>query len=314
MTDNPGAETYPPRRITLTEDEIYQWNNRRRRATQHQMQLRAQFLLAYADEHGPVTVRQLYYQAEVMKLTGIDKTESSYGKIQRQVLKLRREGHMNYSDIADLTRFIRKVATYASPKQALQYAARWYRKDLWHHADCHVEIWIEKNALAAVIEPITGKYGLGLAPTVGFASETFCFAAVDDRDDDTRPYHVYYLGDFDRAGQDAAKSLEEKLRRFAGEKDIPVYFESIAVNQQQIEDLGLSTRAPKRESAADRAWPYEFACELDAMTPDYLRGLVEAAIQLHMSPEQFAQLKLIEAGEKLRIRDMVELLIDDTSP
>ena len=29
------------------------------------MEERAEFLIPYAEEHGPVTVRQLYYQAEV---------------------------------------------------------------------------------------------------------------------------------------------------------------------------------------------------------------------------------------------------------
>jgi hypothetical protein len=47
------------------------------------MQERAEFLIAYAEEHGPVSVRQLYYQGETVNLPGIDKTESSYDKIQR---------------------------------------------------------------------------------------------------------------------------------------------------------------------------------------------------------------------------------------
>ena len=52
--------------------------------------------------------------------------------------------------------------------------------------------------------------------------------------DDDRPYHVYYLGDFDRAGQDAARSLEEKLIRFGDEAGIEVIFEQIAVTVEQI--------------------------------------------------------------------------------
>ena len=43
----------------------------------------------------------------------------------------------------------------------------------------------------------------------------------------TRNYYVYYLGDFDRAGADAAKSLEEKLTRFAEEAGIVVFFHQI---------------------------------------------------------------------------------------
>jgi hypothetical protein len=37
---------------------------------------RAEFLIDYAAKHHPVTVRGLYYRAEVAGLPGIDKTES----------------------------------------------------------------------------------------------------------------------------------------------------------------------------------------------------------------------------------------------
>ena len=68
--------------------------NPRRRATREQMEERARFLIDYAAEQGPVTVRQLYYQAEVRGVPGIDKTEDGYNKIQKQVLDLRRAGRL----------------------------------------------------------------------------------------------------------------------------------------------------------------------------------------------------------------------------
>jgi hypothetical protein len=46
----------------------------RKRATNHQMEERAQFLIKYAYVHGPVTVRQLFYRAEVEGLPGVEKT------------------------------------------------------------------------------------------------------------------------------------------------------------------------------------------------------------------------------------------------
>jgi hypothetical protein len=72
-------------------EEVYEASPiKRRRATQAEMEERAEFLIAYAEEHGPVTVRGLYYQAEVKKVPGIDKQDGAYVKVQRQVLDLRR--------------------------------------------------------------------------------------------------------------------------------------------------------------------------------------------------------------------------------
>jgi CRISPR/Cas system-associated endoribonuclease Cas2 len=111
-----------------------------------------------------------------------------------------------------------------------------------------------------------------------------------------------YLGDFDRSGQDAARSLEEKLTRFADGEGIEVIFETIAVTLDQIRTLGLSTRPPKRESAADKNWPHDFACELDAMEPDELRRLVESAINDHIDQDQLRILKIAEEDERRQLR------------
>src|SRR5262249_31536882 len=124
---------------------------KRARATKAEMGERAEFLIAYASEHGPVTVRGLYYQAEVASLPGISKHDNHYAKVQRQVRNLRREGRLSYSDIADATRWMRKPRTHDSVEQALKDTARLYRKSLWLDANDYVEIWVEKDALAGVI-------------------------------------------------------------------------------------------------------------------------------------------------------------------
>lgn len=120
-----------------------------------------------------MTVRQLYYRAEVEGLPGIDKTESGYDKIQRQVLLLRRTGLLPYRHIADLTRWMRQPTTFDSVEEALQETARLYRKALWRDADVYVEIWCEKDALAGVIYPVTALYDVPLMVARGFSSETF---------------------------------------------------------------------------------------------------------------------------------------------
>jgi hypothetical protein len=278
---------------------------KRVRATKAEMEERAEFLIDYATEHGPVTVRGLYYQAEVASLPGISKSDKDYAKVQRQVLNLRREGRLAYSDIADATRWMRKPTTHDSVEAALQATARLYRKNLWLDADDYVEIWDEKDANAGVIYPITSLYDVPLMVTRGFSSETFAYEAIAARNGDPRTYYVYYLGDFDRAGQDAAKSLQEKLERFADEEGIDLVFEQIAVTEKQIADWNLPTREPKRKSAADKKWPHDFACELDAIPPDLLRDLVETYINLHLPQDKLEVLKAAEESE----RDIITRLV-----
>jgi len=296
------------------------------RATKVEMAERAVFLIAYATAHGPVTVRQLYYRAEVEGLSGIDKTESGYDKIQRQVLLLRRAGRLPYRDIADLTRWMRKPTTFNSVQEALSDTAKTYRKALWRDAEAYVEIWCEKDALAGVIYPVTSLYDLPLMVARGFSSETFCFEAVEARVGDPRPYHVYYLGDFDRSGRDAAAALHEKLERFGIERGVEIHFVHLAIEENDILEVDfpnwrvrarvgnierwLPTRPHKRKSKADQLWPYPFACELDAIEPDDLRALVRWAIEHYLPPDQLAFLQAVEQNERKLIRGLVGLIAD----
>jgi hypothetical protein len=280
---------------------------KRRRAVRAEMEERAAFYIAYAEEHGPVTVRGLYYQAEVHGVPGIDKADAAYERVQRQVLNLRRNGQLSYALIADMTRWMRKPASYDSVEAALRATAALYRRNLLNDLEAYLEVWVEKDALAGVIYPVTAAYDVPLMVARGFSSETFCYEAVAQRGSDQRPYYVYYFGDFDRAGQDAARSLQEKLTRFSAEAGIEVRFETVAVTLEQIRVWNLPTRLPKRKTGADRKWPHTFACELDAVPPDELRQLVEAAINRHLPQDRLRILKAAEESERAVLRSLVNV-------
>ena len=113
--------------------------------------------------------------------------------MQRQILNLRRCGRLKYANISDATRWMRKPCSYSSIKEALAETARLYRRNLWQYAKDYVEVWIEKDALAGVICPITEQYDVPLMVARGFSSETFAYEAVAARDDDPRDYYVYTL-------------------------------------------------------------------------------------------------------------------------
>ena len=282
----PASEVYPASPI------------KRRRATKAEMEERARFLIDYANTHGPVTVRGLYYQAEVAGLPGITKKSTDYDKIQAQVLKLRREGRMPYEAIADATRWMRRPRTYHDWQDALIETARTYRRTMWRDAPVNLEFWLEKDALAGVIHPVTSEYDVPLMVTRGFSSETFAYEAVKAHEGSDRPYVVAALYDFDRAGHDAARSLREKVKRFAEEIDVEVRFHLLALNYDDVKQRNLPTRPPKRETAADRRWPYSIACELDAIPPDDLRELVRGTIEEFLPREEVARIRRTERMER----------------
>jgi len=73
-----------------------------------------------------------------------------------------------------------------------------------------------------------------------FLRETFCFEAVEEAAEYGRPYHVCYLGDFDRSGRDAAEALQEKLERFASERRVAIRFIHLAIEEADILEVDHS--------------------------------------------------------------------------
>ena len=62
----------------------------RQGTTADEMEARYDALEAIVDEISPCSVRQVYYQAVVRGL--VEKTEAAYGKVQRALVILRRDG------------------------------------------------------------------------------------------------------------------------------------------------------------------------------------------------------------------------------
>lgn len=279
---------------------------KRHRASSDEMEERAAFLIDYASRHGPVTVRQLFYAATVASVPGIDKTEQGYTKVQVQVLGLRRAGRLPYGQVSDATRYMRRPTTYDGWEAALEDTALFYRKSLWANSDEEVEIWLEKSALAGVLWPVTSEYDVPLMPTGGYSSETFAYSAVDRLRDTGKTLVVYALYDFDRSGQDAALSLQEKVERFGREFDVPVEFKQLGLHHSQVLDMGLPTRPAKRQTVADQRWPHDFAAELDAIPPDDLRDMVRDAIEGHLPKWQLEYLKQVENEERQTLRRFIQ--------
>ena len=148
-----------------------------------------------------MTVRQVFYQATV--LGQVEKTEAGYRKVQHALAEMRRAGFLPYSWITDSTRWQRKPRTFSSIEEALNDTARLYRKSLWHDAEVNVEVWLEKDALAGVIWPITDLRDVPLMVTRGCSSLSLLHGAAQYIAAVGVPTYIYHFGDHDPSGVNA---------------------------------------------------------------------------------------------------------------
>jgi hypothetical protein len=248
----------------------------------------------------PLTVRQVFYQATIGGR--VEKSEAGHNKVQTDLVIMRKEGSLPYHWLADNTRWQRKPDTFGSVEEALKETARFYRKSLWADADAYVEIWLEKDALAGVVYPVTEEYDVPLMVARGYASLPFLHSAADYINDLEVPAHIYHLGDFDPSGVNAGEKIEETLREMAPDADM--YLERIAVTPEQIRDWHLPTRPTKLSDTRSKSFG-DISVELDAIAPEQLRELVRQAIERHLPPKQFEVLKAAEESERHLIAGIV---------
>jgi hypothetical protein len=235
----------------MARDESYAASPvKRERATKAEMAERRARLYEITKAVQPASVRGVYYQASVQG--AVEKTDSGYDKVQGALVHLREAGVVPFGWIVDLTRRARKPLTYSSVDEALEDAAQSYRKALWDDADAYVEIWLEKDALAGVILPITRKYDVSLMVARGFSSITFLYSAAEHISQLDVPVHLYHLGDFDPSGVSAGEKIEENLRKYAPNADI--HFERLAVLPEQIVEWRLPTRPTKESDSRSKGF------------------------------------------------------------
>lgn len=281
---------------------------RRQRRTSSELDAVDVAIIEAVDLEHPVTLRGVYYR--VVSAGAVDKTETGYRLVGRQLLKLRRSGAVPYSWITDGTRWITKPETHTDVEQMLADAAASYRRALWHDQAVDVHVFAEKDAISGVLLPVTAEWDVPLGVLRGYSSESFAHSVAESL---RYSFHagkggvyVYQLGDHDPSGLDAWRAFVATVCGFLQPHGFDPYvnFERLAVTPDQIDELGLPTRPTKRSDTRARSFTGE-SVEVDAIPPSVLRGLLSEAIEQHIDPVQLRLTRSVEASERAGLLDLI---------
>ena len=252
----PGGvdSSQPSQASRLAPDRPYRSSptKRGRRRSNADMQTIRDAIQAVVNEHAPVTVRQVFYQLVTQGV--IDKTEAEYkGTICRLLVMMRRDGSIEYHDIADNTRWQRKPRSHESLQHFLKESQRLYRRDLWDSQNAYVEVWLEKEALAGVLYDVTSDWDVPLMVTRGYPSLSFLHSAGEQIADTDKPVYLYYFGDHDPSGADISRTVERELRQFAPDTDIT--FQRVAVVEGQNPGIQSADQADQKYRQPEQKLP-----------------------------------------------------------
>jgi hypothetical protein len=239
-----------------------------------------------------LTVRQVYYALTVKGI--LPKNEAGYRQTIYQLKMMREAGIIPYNWIADNTRFYIKPTSDSSLSSALDRMQKAYRRDFWATQESYVEIWVEKDALAGVISPITTKFDVPLYVVRGYGSITVLHDAAEFIKSIGKPAFIYHFGDYDPSGVDAAYKVREGLLKHGAD----ITFERIAITPAQSSSYDLPQRPTKKTDPRSKQWGDKPSVELDALPAPVLRKLVKDCIEKHINQDEWAIMQMVEQAER----------------
>lgn len=267
-------------------------------------------LSEYAEQGLGMTLRTLYYQFVARGL--LPNTDASYKRLGSIVSDGRLAGLVSWTALSDPLRQLRGINTYRSTRDAVDAAAKGYRRDLWEDQPWRPEIWVEKDALAGVIEGICNQLRVDFFACRGYVSQSSQWEAgqrlASYVSKGQRPI-VFHLGDHDPSGIDMTRDNRDRLSMFAG---VPVQVVRLALNMPQIEEYDPPPNPAKvtdsrfesyREEHGEDSW------ELDALPPTAIRDLIQNAVEKVRDEEKWSASLAREAEERDALSQMVEDMI-----
>lgn len=242
-----------------------------------------QICAEYQAQGYDLTLRQLYYQFVARDI--IENTQRSYKRLGSLIDSARLAGMIDWDYIVDRTRNVyRTDGADMSPEDAMLTLAASYHRALWATQPNHVEVWVEKEALAGVVERAATETGVNFFSCRGYVSQSEMYTAgmrfAQNRRRRGKTGYIIHLGDHDPSGIDMTRDIRERLEMFAGYHDAPEV-RRIALNMDQIEEFNPPPNFAKVTDSRFDDYQRRFgddSWELDALDPTTLNALIVSEV------------------------------------
>jgi hypothetical protein len=241
----------------------------------------------YQAEGYRLTLRQLYYQ--LVTVNAITNEERSYKNLGELLGRARLAGLVDWNAIEDRQREPRMHIQFKGIQQRVDSALANYRLHRWEDQANYVELWVEKEALAGVLEPIAREHHIVLMVNKGYSSLSAMKESADRFIDGTgqcwyddakteapreRDGVLLYLGDHDPSGEDMVRDVRDRLAML-GVAGLDV--RKIALTTAQVQQYRPPHNPAKKTDSryeAYRAVHGDKCWEVDALPPRVLTHVI----------------------------------------
>lgn len=241
----------------------------------------------------PISIRHLFYRCANCGL--IEKSEKAYNSLRSHLVKWREQRLIPFDNFIDGTRYHYGRKPFNDLGEYIRHCAASYRLNLWKDSDYYLEVWTEKDAIAAAVHRIAQEWNLQTFVCRGdpsMSSLASCAETFNEyRDAGYKPV-ILYLGDYDESGLAIPKTIREKLWK---NHDCEVDLIRVGINEDHILRFNLPTRPAKGDR---RGESIEYAVDIDAMKPADLREILAREIDSFIDAWSLQQMRATESAER----------------
>ncbi|MFG3710970.1 hypothetical protein [Micromonospora sp. NPDC047730] len=284
----------------------------------------------FAAQGYDLTLRQLYYQ--FVSKDWIPNTQRSYDRLGSIINKARMAGMLDWDYIVDRTRNLRANSHWENPDSIIDSAAYSFQVDKWADQPRRVEVWVEKEALAGIVQRVANQHDVAWFSCRGYVSQSELWGAARRHlryIQDGQGVTVLHLGDHDPSGIDMTRDIKDRLEKFLNQDWLdehahefegdsvwiaeirrsmrehvsgdPIEVRRIALNYDQVEEYDPPPNPAKLTDSRAKGYiaqhGYE-SWELDALDPSTLAALITEHIEGLRVDDLYERSRAIEDEHK----------------
>jgi hypothetical protein len=243
-----------------------------------------------------VTLRQLFYRLVSAQL--IPNTQGAYKRLSALTAEARREG--DFPDLIDRGRQIHQATYFNDTEHALRSIIAAYRLDRTEGQDVSLYLGVEKAGMVVQLQSWFGGLGVPVLALGGYSSQTYVDDTRAHAEDQGRDAVLLYAGDFDPSGEDIDRDFIERTDCW---DDVV----RVALTAAQVREYGLPVNPGKASDSRAAGFISRHGelvqVELDALDPDVLRSLFQAAIDGYWDTSTFEAVLAREVDDRRRLRE-----------
>jgi len=256
----------------------------------------------YAAQGFDLTLRGIYYQ--MVSRDHIPNNIREYKNLGVLISDARLAGLVDWDRVVDRVRSLEQRSSWVSPAAIIRTASRSYHTDLWQKQEYRLEVWVEKNAVTGIVEPVCRRLDVPFFACIGYTSQTAIWEAAQRLRGYIREGKtpiIIHLGDHDPSGIDMTRDIRERLDLFLT-KDCEEAYPSleyygievnrIALNRDQISRYNPPPNPAKLTDSRATAYIREFgdsSWELDALSPNVVADLIEGEVSYYRDEKKWEE-------------------------